>query len=132
MALPPIEDTDAKTTIWEEPLAIIGRAFVTFAVAATLVGSMFAISLMAQMTPIAHAGDRKDCSDFSTQKRAQRWFNHHHPRRDPSHLDADNDLIPCENNPCPCSRRWHRQHGKLAVVKLDDVAETIKATAGIA
>src|SRR5215216_6226136 len=75
------------------------------------------ISVLLVRTPAAHAVDRKDCSDFRTQKRAQRWFNHHHPRRDPSHLDADNDLIPCEDNPCPCSRRWHRQHGKVAAAK---------------
>jgi hypothetical protein len=64
-------------------LTIIGRTLVTLAVAAALVGSMFAVFLMAQTTPPAHAGDRKDCSDFRTQKQAQRWFKHHNPRRDP-------------------------------------------------
>jgi hypothetical protein len=63
---------------------------------------------------------------------AQRWFKHHHPRRDPSGLDADNDRIACEDNPCPCSRRWHRQHGKLAVVKVDLLAEPARATVTVA
>jgi excalibur calcium-binding domain-containing protein len=61
----------------------------------------------------AQARDR-DCSDFSTQKKAQRFFRKHHPGRDPHRLDSDNDRIACEDNPCPCSRRWHRQHGKVA------------------
>jgi Excalibur calcium-binding domain len=91
--------------------------------------ALMVVVLLASGTPVAHAGDRKDCSDFRTQKRAQRWFNHHHPRRDPSHLDADNDLIPCENNSCPCSRRWHRQHGKLAAVKVGALAEPARVTA---
>jgi hypothetical protein len=41
----------------------------------------------------------KDCSDFPTQKAAQRWFNHHHPKQDPSGLDADHDGVACEDNP---------------------------------
>jgi hypothetical protein len=113
-------------------LTIIARTLVTLAVATALVGSAFAVFLMAQTTPLAHAGDRKDCSDFRTQKRAQRWFKHHHPRRDPSNLDADNDGIACEDNPCPCSRKWHRQHGKLAAVRLDLAAEPARATVSVA
>ena len=109
-------------------MTIISRTLVILAVAAALVGSMFAVFLMAQTTPLAHAGDRKDCSDFRTQKRAQRWFKRHHPRRDPAGLDADNDGIACEDNRCPCSRKWHRQHGKLAAVMLDAVAEPARAT----
>jgi hypothetical protein len=42
----------------------------------------------------------KDCSDFPTQKAAQRYFKRHGgPRHDPSHLDADHDGIACEDNP---------------------------------
>lgn len=47
----------------------------------------------------AIARDQKDCSDFSTQKAAQHWFKHHHPRADPSGLDADHDGIACESLP---------------------------------
>lgn len=42
-------------------------------------------------------GDR-DCSDFRTQKAAQRFFKKHHPKRDPHRLDADRDGIACESN----------------------------------
>src|SRR4029450_12022364 len=38
---------------------------------------------LAPGTPPAIVRDR-DCSDFKNQKRAQRWFNKHHPRGDPS------------------------------------------------
>jgi hypothetical protein len=68
------------------------------------------------MPPTAHAavskGDPKDCDDFRTQNRAQRWFRKHHPRQDPAGLDADNGRTVCEDNPCPCSRRWHQQHDR--------------------
>jgi hypothetical protein len=53
-------------------------------VAAVAAGALVVL-LLARTAPV-HAVDRKDCSDFNTQKQAQRWFNHHHPRRDPSHL----------------------------------------------
>lgn len=46
----------------------------------------------------AGAYDQKDCSDFPTQHAAQKWFKHHHPRQDPSGLDADHDGIACESN----------------------------------
>jgi hypothetical protein len=113
-------------------LTTVSRTLVTLGVATALVGGALLIFLMAPTTPMAHAGDRKDCSDFPTQKRAQRWFKHHHPRRDPSGLDSDNDRIACEDNPCPCSRRWHRQHGKLAAVKVDVLVEPARATATVA
>lgn len=40
----------------------------------------------------------RDCSDFSTQRQAQHFFEKHHPRRDPHRLDADHDGIACEDN----------------------------------
>jgi hypothetical protein len=61
---------------------------------------------LAAWTPPAVAQD-KDCSDFTNQKRAQRWFNRHHPHHDPSGLDRDHDGRACERKPCPCSP--HRQ-----------------------
>jgi hypothetical protein len=45
----------------------------------------------------ASAGD-KDCSDFPTQKAAQKFFKKHNPSRDPHGLDADHDGIACESN----------------------------------
>jgi Excalibur calcium-binding domain len=53
---------------------------------------------------VANARDR-DCDDFKNQRRAQRFFKRHHPRRDPHNLDADNDGIACESNPCPCKKK---------------------------
>jgi hypothetical protein len=42
----------------------------------------------------------KDCSDFPTQKKAQKYFKKHGgPKRDPSHLDADHDGKACEDLP---------------------------------
>lgn len=46
----------------------------------------------------------RDCSDFSSQSSAQSFFlNNGGPNSDPHSLDADNDGIACESNPCPCS-----------------------------
>jgi Excalibur calcium-binding domain len=40
----------------------------------------------------------KDCSDFPTWNKAQKYFKKHGgPRRDPSGLDADHDGIACES-----------------------------------
>jgi hypothetical protein len=40
----------------------------------------------------------KDCSDFPTWHKAQKYFKKHGgPRRDPSGLDADHDGIACES-----------------------------------
>lgn len=41
----------------------------------------------------------RDCSDFPTQAKAQRFFERHHPHRDPHRLDGDHDGIACEDNP---------------------------------
>jgi len=48
--------------------------------------------------PSVAKGD-KDCSDFPTWRKAQRFFKRHHPRRDPHRLDADHDGIACEHLP---------------------------------
>jgi excalibur calcium-binding domain-containing protein len=45
----------------------------------------------------AVAGDR-DCSDFSSWRKAQRFYKKHGgPRYDPHRLDADHDGIACES-----------------------------------
>jgi hypothetical protein len=41
----------------------------------------------------------KDCSDFPTQKKAQKFFKKHNPKKDPHGLDADNDGKACETLP---------------------------------
>ena len=63
---------------------------------------------LAPWTPPAIARD-KDCSDFNNQRRAQRWFNKHHPHGDPSALDSDHDGKACEGRPCPCSHHRPRR-----------------------
>jgi Excalibur calcium-binding domain len=82
-------------------------------VVAVLVAAVFAFTALAAApspTPlpspisVAIAGDR-DCDDFKNQRRAQRFFKRHHPKRDPHRLDADNDGIACESNPCPCKKK---------------------------
>lgn len=50
---------------------------------------------------VAAAADR-DCSDFDSQRQAQRFFERHNPGQDPHQLDADNDGRACETLPCPC------------------------------
>jgi hypothetical protein len=65
------------------------------------------VALAAWITPaVAHD---KDCSDFTNQRRAQRWFKKHHPHRDPAGLDRDQDGKACERNPCPCSHHRPRR-----------------------
>ena len=41
----------------------------------------------------------RDCSDFATQRQAQRFFRRHNPSRDPHRLDGDDDGIACEALP---------------------------------
>jgi len=57
------------------------------------------VSVLAFAAPTALAFHDRDCSDFPTQAKAQHFFEKHHPRRDPHHLDADHDGIACEDNP---------------------------------
>lgn len=63
-----------------------------------LVAAGAALVLALTAVPAAAHQD-KDCSDFPTHRAAQRWFKHHHPRQDPSGLDADHDGIACEDLP---------------------------------
>jgi endonuclease YncB( thermonuclease family) len=47
----------------------------------------------------------RDCADFATQARAQRFFERQGgPGSDPHLLDPDRDGIACETRPCPCLR----------------------------
>jgi hypothetical protein len=60
------------------------------------------VLLLSSLPSSASASD-KDCSDFPTQRAAQFFFlKHGGPRFDPDRLDADNDGVACEDNPCPC------------------------------
>jgi hypothetical protein len=55
--------------------------------------------------PAAQGFKDRDCSDFKTQKQAQKFFKKHNPRKDPHGLDGDHDGVACEDNPCPCAHR---------------------------
>jgi hypothetical protein len=89
---------------------VVRRACSVLLVAAAIAG-------LAMSSEGAVAADR-DCGDFSTQRKAQRFFlKQGGPRSDPHRLDADNDGVACEQNPCPCSRRK-----RLAAPRSDAVA----------
>jgi hypothetical protein len=90
--------------------------FSSLAVIALIAGAVVFASFTASavVAPgVAQAADR-DCSDFNNQRRAQRFFREHNPRRDPHGLDADNDGVACESLPCPCSRKARRQGSATA------------------
>jgi hypothetical protein len=64
-------------------------------VCALLAAALFLVAA----SPASAFRDR-DCSDFPTQKAAQKYFKKHGgPRHDPSRLDADHDGVACEDNP---------------------------------
>lgn len=65
------------------------RRLATTALVLALTGSAFGAQ------PVGAIYDR-DCSDFASQRQAQRFFKNHNPRRDPHRLDGDNDGIACE------------------------------------
>jgi endonuclease YncB( thermonuclease family) len=79
--------------------------------ALALVGGCALFALWLLPSP-ASAAD-KDCSDFSSQAAAQRFFEKHGgPKRDPHGLDGDGDGIACESNPCPCLKPGSGGGGK--------------------
>jgi Excalibur calcium-binding domain len=66
----------------------------------------FALILVAAPTQPALAGriagafKDRDCEDFASQKKAQKFFKKKGgPKKDPHGLDADNDGIACESLP---------------------------------
>jgi hypothetical protein len=63
-------------------------------VTALIVGALFLVAA----SPASAFRDL-DCSDFPTQKKAQKFFKKHNPRQDPHGLDGDGDGIACEDNP---------------------------------
>lgn len=65
-----------------------------------LVAGAVAALTMALTAPVASAFRDRDCSDFSTQKQAQKFFKKAGgPKKDPHRLDADHDGIACEALP---------------------------------
>ena len=63
-----------------------------------VLAALVALCAAALLVSSATAFVDKDCSDFKTQKKAQKYFKKHGgPKRDPSRLDADHDGIACED-----------------------------------
>jgi hypothetical protein len=96
----------------EEPPVSVTRPRPIFAIAILVAAFLAFLAIAAAPSPaplpfsvsVASAADR-DCSDFKNQRRAQRFFKRHHPRRDPHRLDRDNDGIACERLFCPCNEK---------------------------
>jgi hypothetical protein len=63
------------------------------ALVVTIAASLTIASVAA--TPAAAFYDR-DCGDFPSRKKAQRFFKNHRPNKDPHNLDADHDGRACE------------------------------------
>ena len=66
-------------------------------VAAGIAVALITVALLASS---ATAFVDKDCSDFPTQRKAQKFYKKHGgPKRDRHGLDADHDGIACESLP---------------------------------
>jgi hypothetical protein len=90
--------------------------------AATAAAIAVCVAFIAAMPSAASAGD-KDCADFASQRSAQIFYlKHGGPRYDPDRLDADDDGIACEDNPCPCYRRTHLPRRADADLRLSGLA----------
>lgn len=63
--------------------------------------SMMFLAALLLATSVGSAQDSGDvnCSDFSTQPEAQRFYENNNPDEDPFFLDADNDGEACEELP---------------------------------
>jgi endonuclease YncB( thermonuclease family) len=73
-------------------------------VLAALGGALAVVLLtLAMSSPRATSFSDRDCSDFSSQKQAQRFFEKKGPG-DPHRLDGDGDGVACESLPCPCAK----------------------------
>jgi Excalibur calcium-binding domain len=105
MAAPSTDQERIQMTIIRDH-ARPGAWAITLAFIALLAAALFLAFSSSSLVSQASARD-KDCSDFRSQRAAQRWFHKHHPHRDPSNLDSDNDGHACESNPCPCTnKKW--------------------------
>ena len=65
---------------------------------------IIALGLSTWIQAPANAIVDRDCGDFSTQAAAQTFYNTA-GAGDPHGLDADDDGIACDSNPCPCIGR---------------------------
>jgi endonuclease YncB( thermonuclease family) len=88
---------------------------------------LLGVSAVVGLRPAA-ASDR-DCTDFSSQAEAQRFFiDQGGPARDPHRLDgSDDDGVACGSLPCPCSRsggsRPRRKRAKVIRARITSVVD---------
>lgn len=69
----------------------------------TLLAATLAMSVVIPIDTLAKKKKKKkfkdkNCDDFSSQEKAQKFFEKHQPRKDPHGLDADHDGIACEES----------------------------------
>jgi endonuclease YncB( thermonuclease family) len=101
---------------------------------------MVAVAALAAGVASSQASDGsprrdRDCSDFSTQREAQNYFESLGPG-DPDQLDGDGDGRACEDLPCPCSSGGgspgggggqgglgHRRHARVSDIADGDTIE---------
>lgn len=64
------------------------------------VAALLAVALIASGATPATAFRDRDCSDFKTQRQAQKFFKKHggSKKRDPHRLDANHNGIACEDS----------------------------------
>jgi hypothetical protein len=78
----------------------------------------------------ANPGDTKNCSDFSTQREAQAWFDYYYPHYgDVARLDADGDLIACES--LPALRTGGSSSGNVKVAPRSSVTLQVTGRGGV-
>jgi len=71
--------------------------FKRIAMAGAVAGLGFGLTACGPTKP-PFPGDSKNCADFVSHAAAQSWFNTYYPYYgDVAKLDADHDLIACEN-----------------------------------
>lgn len=77
---------------------------------------LIAAGLVAAMMSSSHAVVDRDCSDFSSQAAAQKFYvDAGGPKYDPHRLDADGDGKACDSLPCPCSSATGSSSGTTAM-----------------
>jgi hypothetical protein len=70
----------------------------------TLLAATLALALTSHVDTLAKKKKKKkkfkdrNCDDFSSQEKAQKFFEKNQPRKDPHGLDADHDGIACEDS----------------------------------
>lgn len=73
----------------------------------------------------------RDCSDFSNQAAAQRFYlDAGGPRNDPHRLDADGDGRACDSLPCPCSSATNGGGGGSLPARITQYGRVTKVVDG--